>query len=626
MKNTDFYEVLNEELEKIIKDFSEQLNSKLKQEQQKKSHAFMLWFLNFYSGIQNVEGFITDGHDDNSCDIILDKNNSQGDKVFYLVQSKWNTLKNCDGEFESEVLKSYLSDAQSVLRGDKEVTDNEKFNKRYQALLEHMKSNGEVKVLYLSLKNGCIKADANIKSFEAMFGGQVSVDSFDINRLKLDYIDRNFKKSSPPNPLEKIYNPEFEKITLSIVKDDERNFLKINRPFDAHVFNILPKTIFQLVQRYGVSLFDKNVRNPLVSSSINTEIVNSLKNDPSLFWYYNNGITAISRAIPEIGSQAESFQVTGLQIINGAQTAYSIYLAYLESSPEEREIIDSEARITLRLLKSGGKDFDLKVTRFTNSQNPVSERDFWSTDEIQSRIQNYFYSTNIWYEKRSGEFRKKPKDIIKVPNNIVASAYLAFWLSKPVAVFEAGIMREREGTDLIFISHKENPDGLYETIFNKDTKEEDVFSAFCMFDILTDSSSFDLDNIYFSNGFHVLAISKIVLKKYLNNKFNADVNISNYIAKAYKTKEVKHIKQCFRFASIFMKNEIELGETEDEEKEKVFNLMTKNSHFEMLIEKISKSDISLADIEDLELSDNDKSDLDDLDDEDMEKIEDKVVH
>lgn len=626
MKNKDFYEVLDEELEKIIENFDEHLNSKLKQAQQKKSHAFMLWFLNFYSGIQNVDDFITDGHDDNSCDIILDKNNSQGDKVFYLVQSKWNALKNCDGEFESEVLKSYLSDAQSVLRGDKEESKNEKFNSRYRALLEHMKSNGEVKVLYLSLKNACVKADSNIKSFETMFGGQVSVDSFDINRLKLDYIDRNYKKSSPPNPLEKIYNPEFEKITLSIVRDDDRNFLKINRPFEAHVFNILPKTIFQLVQRYGVSLFDKNVRNPLISSSINTEIVNSLKNDPSLFWYYNNGITAISRAIPEVGSQAESFKVTGLQIINGAQTAYSIYLAYLESSPEEREIIDSEARITLRLLKSGGKDFDLKVTRFTNSQNPVSERDFWSTDEIQSKIQNYFYSTNVWYEKRSGEFRKKPKDIMKVPNNIVASAYLAFWLSKPVAVFEAGIVREREGTDLIFISHKENPEGLYETIFNKDTKEEDVFSAFCMFDILTDFSSFDLDNIYFSNGFHVLALSKIVLKKYLINKFAADVNISNYIAKSYKDKEIKTIKQCFRFASIFMNNEIVSVETEDEEKEIVINLMTKNSHFEMLLEKINKTDISLAEIDNLELSDDNKSDLNDIDDEDIEKIEDKVVH
>ncbi|ELE5877580.1 AIPR family protein [Vibrio cholerae] len=624
MKNIDFYNILDEEFDSIIKNFSSELLSRLKQESQKKSHAFMLWFLNFYSGIQNVEDYITDGHDDNSCDIILDKDNSQGEKVFYLIQSKWNNLANCTKEFDSEVLKSYLSDAQCVLRGDKKEGNNEKFNKRYNELLKHIRANGEVKVIYLTLKNNCSTAEENIKSFETLFGGKVSVDSFDINRLKLDYIDRNYKKSTPPNPLEKIYSPEFEKITLNIVKDDERNFLKINRPFEAHVFNILPKTIFQLVQRYGVSLFDKNVRNPLVSSSINTEIVNSLKNNPSLFWYYNNGITAISRAIPDIGTQADSFQVTGLQIINGAQTAYSIYLAYLESSAEEREIIDSDARITLRLLKSGGKEFDLKVTRFTNSQNPVSERDFWSTDEIQSRIQTYFYGTNVWYEKRSGEFRKKPKDIIKVPNDIIASAYLAFWLSKPVSVFEASMLREREGTDLIFTSYKENPDGLYETIFNKDTNEEDVYASFCMLDILTDSGLFDISNIYFTNGFHVLAISKVVLQKYLDNKFSSDVNIVSYIIKSYQDKNLKTIRQCIKYASIFMRNEIEAVDTEDEEREKFINLMTKNSHFELLLEKINKSEISVTEIDELAINIDDE--LSDLDENDLDKIEEQVVH
>ncbi|MGO3452979.1 MAG: AIPR family protein, partial [Marinomonadaceae bacterium] len=483
--------------------------------------------------------------------------NSQGDKVFYLVQSKWNSIGNCDGQFENEVLKSYLSDVQSILRGDKENTTNEKFNSRYRDLLAHVKGNGEVKVLYLTLKNDCVESNANIKSFESCFGGKVTVDCFDIKRLKLDYIDRNFKKSSPPNPLEKVYSPEFEKITLSIVQDDERNLLKVDKPYPAHVFNILPKTIYELVQRYGVSLFDKNVRNPLVSSKINNEIVNSLKNDPSSFWYYNNGITAITKAIPGINSQAESFQVTGLQIINGAQTAYSIYLAYSEATLEEREIIDAEARITLRLLKSGGKDFDLKVTKFTNSQNPVSERDFWSTDPLQTKIQNYFYGTNIWYEKRSGEFRKKPKGVIKVPNNIVASAHLAFWLSKPVSVFEATMRRESNGLDLIFTSYKENKDGLYETIFNKETQSEQVFASFCMFDIITDAGSFDFKNVFFSNAFHILSISRLILKKYLDLKFNANVSLCAFIIKAYKKDEKEIIKKCIQYSSILMKNEFE---------------------------------------------------------------------
>ncbi|MEY3400634.1 MAG: hypothetical protein RLZZ86_237 [Cyanobacteriota bacterium] len=42
-----------------------------------------------------------------------------------------------------------------------------------------------------------------------------------------------------------------------------------------------------------------------------------------------------------------------------------------------------ESLVTLRLLKSGGKDFDLNVTRYTNSQNPVDDRDFCANDDIQ---------------------------------------------------------------------------------------------------------------------------------------------------------------------------------------------------------------------------------------------------
>lgn len=621
MKNKDFYEVLNKELETIVQQFDVDLNNRLKQDQQKKSHAFLIWFLNFYAGISNIEEYITDGHGDNSCDIILDKINSQGERVFYLVQSKWNTLNNCDKNFESEVLKSYLSDVQSVLRGDAEETKNEMFNKRYRELLEHVKSNGEVKAIYLTLKNPCSDAESNIRSFESSFGKRVTVDPFDINRLKLDYIDRFYKKSTPPNPLDKVYNPEFEKIKLTIVKDDERNFLKVNRPFEAHVFNVAPKTIFQLVERYGVSLFDKNVRNPLVSSSINKEIINSLENNPSYFWYYNNGITAISRAIPEIGLQAESFEVTGLQIINGAQTAYSIYLAYLNASPEQREIIDSEARVTLRLLKSGGKDFDLKVTKFTNSQNPVSERDFWSSDAIQTKIQNYFYGTNVWYEKRSGEFRETPKEITKVPNNLVALSYLSFWLSKPVSAFQSSISKEKNGVDLLFTSHKEDPDGLYETIFNNEIKEENVYASFCVFDVLTDADSFGIEKIYFTNGFHLLAISKIVLTKYVKAKYGDKANMIEYIIREYQNNNKDIIKKCLQVSSKIMRDEVESVDNEEDEGEKVIGLMTKNSHFELLMEKVEKSEFSVEDIEDIEDVEvmEDVSDIDD-------DIEEQIVH
>ncbi|RPF16840.1 AIPR family protein [Vibrio crassostreae] len=618
MKNEDFYKVLDEELTLISNEFTGDLARQLKEDHQKKSYAFMIWFLNFYSNIElnEISEFITDGNGDNSCDIILDKVNSQGDKIFYLVQSKWNQKNKCNGHFESEVLKSFLSDAQSIIRGDKEKTTNEKFNQRYEKLLEHVKQNGEVKVVYLSLKNNCKSSDSNILSFESAMGANVKVDSFDINRLKLDYIDRNFKKNSPPNPLEKIYSPEYEKIKLDIIQLNSNNSHKIqvDTPFPSLVFNISPKTIFNLVDRYGVSLFNKNVRNPLRQSSINSEIANTLKNDPSYFWYYNNGITAITRKMPQVSNQAESFEILGLQIINGAQTAYSIYLAYLNSSPEEREIIDSEAQITFRLLKSGGKEFDLKVTKFTNSQNPVSDRDFWSSDPIQTNIQNYFYGTNYWYERRSGEFRECPEGTVRIPNSYVASSYLAFWLLDPTSVFDSAIRREQSDTDLIFTSHKDHEDGLYEKIFNKHTSPEEMYAAFCILDTITDEESFSIDRIFFSNGFHMIAIANVILRSCIKDKFGDNANIAKAIIKSYDKDEKKLLRKALVLSSRIMKNELDMltkkdSDTEDigtlnlseDEHEPVFDLLVKKSHFDMLIDKVKKMKVSYKEVDELEL-------------------------
>lgn len=358
MKNVDFYNLLTAELEAIIADrMDSKLRAKLKQNEQKRAYALLIWFLSFYSDVANVETYITDGNDDCSCDIILDLTDNQGTKTFYLVQSKWNSESNCAGELDSTELKSFLSDVQLVVRGEKSGSKNSRFNARYKELQQHIKQNGPVKAIFLCLKNRCSGALENISATKNSIGGRLEIEIFDINRIKCDFIAKRFKGSLPPNPLNSVYSPEYEKIRLCVARDDaaSRNQIFVRSPFEAHVFFVKPSMIFSLVERYGVSLFEKNVRNPLQRSSINAEIESTLKNNPSYFWYYNNGITAITRSIPEISQQAEEFDVVGLQIINGAQTAYSVFKAIQGCTPEQRMLIDTEARITFRLLKSGGR-------------------------------------------------------------------------------------------------------------------------------------------------------------------------------------------------------------------------------------------------------------------------------
>jgi len=77
-----------------------------------------------------------------------------------------------------------------------------------------------------------------------------------INRIKRDYIEREYKQITPINPLEYTYAPEETPVTLTVErsKRGNGNFVKIDKPFDAYIFLVKPKTIFNLFEEFGFSL------------------------------------------------------------------------------------------------------------------------------------------------------------------------------------------------------------------------------------------------------------------------------------------------------------------------------------------------------------------------------------
>jgi hypothetical protein len=270
-------------------------------------------------------------------------------------------------------------------------------------------------------------------------------------------------------------------------------------------------------------------------------------------------------------------------------------------------------------LKSGGTDFDLKVTKFTNSQNPVSDRDFWSNDPIQEKIQRYFYETKIWYERRAGEFRKPPSGVQIVPNTFIASAYLAFWLGDPVGVIEAAVQRQSKRGDMIFTSRKENGKGLYERIFNEDTDSRAVFASFCMFDLLTDNLRYEPSEVFLSNGFHVLAISKVILRKYLEVKLGSNVNVAEFIARRYGDEDSDILRKVIAYSLTLMRNEVERNQEKEKQRQTFINLFTKKSHLDILLEQVELQKLDASAVEAVELTA--ESDIDQLEDEEVDEIE-----
>ncbi len=472
----DFYDAIDAELQTVISENPQDMRLHKGDMEQRKSFAFLIWFLKFYGQRPIYNLNITEGDDDTSCDIIFSSIDIVGKKVFYVVQAKWKTKKNCTGKLDSTAFKSTLDDFKLVYSGQKKYSNkNENFNRKYAELKQHLDENQYVKFIYLTLSQSNPSVSENLELFRNQ---TADIEIIDIERLRRDFIEVNYKKIQPQNPLEYDYNPENEKIILPIEQlEIEKNFLRVDAPFNAYTFLIRPKTIHDLFEKYKFKLFFRNIRNPLIASDYNQQIEQTMRDEPDYFWYFNNGITAITRDLPRrITPTAQQIEITGFQIINGAQTAYSVYKAYRDAKNGKREDLN-KALMQLRIVQSINQSFDLNITRFTNQQNPTEPRDFWANDPVQVRLQNESFTTNYWYSVKRGEFRDVPENIEVVSNQDFIDAYLDFW----------GITHMAEKHELsIWTSVKNilqhpftgNYKGMYERYFNEDTKFIDLNVAY----------------------------------------------------------------------------------------------------------------------------------------------------
>lgn len=475
MKTEAFYKLIDTEIEDTI---AEHLQSdpdfgKVKNEENRKSFAFLLWFLKHYHpemSVSELKQYITEGNDDGSCDIIFSNKNRTDEPVYYVVQAKWFSQSNAAKTNKTGTLvKACMTDFSLIYNGKKpKSATNIKFNRLYDELTAHIRNNGKVKFIFLPLCKRTEETDSHIESFKSDL---VAFEIYDINKLKADYIELRYKGAKTHNPLETPYEPIGD-IKLPIKVEDK---IEVKHPYRSYIFLVTPKMLYDLFNKYRFSLFYKNLRNPLLGSDFNKRIAETIVAEPDKFWYYNNGITAITQKIDPFNPKADYINVKGLQIINGAQTVYSIFSSYDAANGEDRRRMDGNAFITFRLITSVSKELDFKITRYTNSQNPISNRDFFANDLVQRRLQyESFMNANIWYETRRGEFNEKPpKGIRIVPNELLAQTYLSYFFKRAIDAKN----KKRK----IFQSKDENEEGLYEVVFNDTTRYDDILISYYLY-------------------------------------------------------------------------------------------------------------------------------------------------
>jgi len=158
---------------------------------------------------------------------------------------------------------------------------------------------------------------------------------------------------------------------------------------------VLPgQVLASLYDKYGERLFEQNVRTFLqFRGKVNKGIRNTIVQQPSMFFAYNNGLSATGEAVETSPSGNRILRITNLQIVNGGQTTASIYTAW--HGTDKADLRNLFVQVKLSVVE-GEKVNDIvpKISEYANTQNKVNAADFFSNHPFHLRIEEF--SRRLW--------------------------------------------------------------------------------------------------------------------------------------------------------------------------------------------------------------------------------------
>ena len=174
-----------------------------------------------------------------------------------------------------------------------------------------------------------------------------------------------------------------------------------NSEYEAFLLAVPGPMLADIYDEFGSRLLEGNVRSFLSTRpAVNKGIRNTATNLPHMFFAYNNGIAATASQV-EVKTSATGARLLcakDLQIVNGGQTTASLATA---RRTEKKDLAGVFVQMKLSVV-TAEKSAEMvpNIARFANSQNKVSEADFFSNHEFHRRLEGY--SRRIWAPAAAG--------------------------------------------------------------------------------------------------------------------------------------------------------------------------------------------------------------------------------
>lgn len=169
------------------------------------------------------------------------------------------------------------------------------------------------------------------------------------------------------------------------------------------------RELIDAYDKYGVRLFDMNVRNEIKGSKINRAIVESLKTarGRKSFHHFNNGLLIVCNNYRLPKRAEDPTVVHEPQVVNGCQTVTSLWRAYKDLVPSDQQSLLDTVKVQVKVIQNMPQDLIDEVVITTNNQNPMKPRNLKSNTREQRDIQRSFRDLpqDKWfYVRKDGEF------------------------------------------------------------------------------------------------------------------------------------------------------------------------------------------------------------------------------
>ena len=191
----------------------------------------------------------------------------------------------------------------------------------------------------------------------------------------------------------------------------------ISDEYLAYLCVVPGELLAALYEDNGSRLLEGNVRSFLTTRpKVNKGIRNTVLHEPRMFFAYNNGIgaTAESAEVRRTDDGLRLVRVKDLQIVNGGQTTVSLASARRNDRASLAHIYVPMKLSVVPPERAG--DVIPFIARYANSQNPVSEADFFSNHDYHRRLEEISrrisvparpgaqHETRWFYERARGQY------------------------------------------------------------------------------------------------------------------------------------------------------------------------------------------------------------------------------